>query len=78
MSMSIKLSKRSNSLTKKKEYYVVVTSGGSLVCETFSPSRKKTLARYKEKWLRHSFDPDMEWNRRRKRGYKVAKANQVL
>lgn len=56
---------------KTKKYYVVKTNTNRTVCETLSTSRKRTLNRYKSKWLGRSVDPDREWVRRRRRGYRV-------
>ncbi len=62
-------------MRKPKNYYVVVTNNGRAVCETLSTSKKKSLSRYKEKWLGKAVDPDREWIRRRRRGYRVTPAS---
>ena len=59
--------------TVTTEQFVVITDKNKVLAETLSPSRVRSLNRYKEKWLKNSPSASTEWTRRRRRGFRVAK-----
>jgi len=52
--------------------FVVITDKNKVVSETLSVSRRFALSRYKTKWLANFSDPNREWTRRRRTGFRVA------
>jgi len=59
------------SLVNTKQF-VVITDKNKVLSETLSPSRVRSLRRYKEKWLTNFNNPSTEWSRRRRKGFRVA------
>lgn len=62
-------------MSVNQKQFVVITNKNKILSETLSPDRRKTLKRYKEKWLRDFGDSSREWARRRRKGFRVATVN---